>query len=276
VSEVRYFNTTGPCDPALHYMLPAAARLPRAARLVEEGRYFVIHAPRQTGKTTTTAALAWEVTAAGRHVVIRFSCERGEVAADDYGAAELQLLSAIRREVLVRGLPPEFRPPDPWPDAAPGSRIYEGLQDWAFACPLPLALIFDEIDALRGQSLLSVLRQLRDGFSVKAHAFPDSVALCGMRDLQDYRVAAGSGPVPSSPMRSPGSPFNIIESSLRIGDFTREEVAVLYAQHTAETGQEFTAEAVDRAYDYTQGQPWLVNALAYDITRKRASSRQTR
>jgi hypothetical protein len=83
-----------------------------------------------------------------------------------------------------------------------------------------------------------------------------------MRDVEDYRAAAGSGPVPSSP----GSPFNIREGSLRVGDFTRNDVAALYAQHTEETGQKFTPEAGVRAYDYTQGQPWLVNALAYEIT----------
>src|SRR5579871_1286611 len=75
VSDVRYFNTTGPCDPALHYMLPASARLPRARQLMEEGRYFVVHAPRQTGKTTTVTALAREVTAAGRHAALRISIE---------------------------------------------------------------------------------------------------------------------------------------------------------------------------------------------------------
>jgi hypothetical protein len=261
---MRYFNKAGPCDPRRHYMLPALARLPKALQLIEDGRYFIIHAPRQTGKTTAMAALAREATAAGHHVAIRFSCECGEVADDDYGAAELQILSAIRGEVRTRGLPPGLRPPDPWPDAAPGRRIYEGLQSWAMACPLPLALIFDEIDSLRGRSLISVMRQLRDGFSSKMRAFPDSVVLCGMRDLKDYRVAAGSAPIPSSG----GSPFNVSEYSMRIWDFTRDDVAALYRQHTEETGQEFTPEAVDRAYDYSQGQPWLVNALAFDLTNR--------
>lgn len=56
--------------------------------------------------------------------------------------------------------------------------------------------------------------------------------------------------------------------SLRIANFTREEVAALYGQHTADTGQPFTPEAIDRAYDYTRGQPWLVNALGREITSK--------
>lgn len=91
------------------------------------------------------------------------------------------------------------------------------------------------------------------------------MALCGLRDVRDYRVAAGQSPEPSG--RS-SSPFNIIDKSFRMHDFTQAKVAELYAQHTAETGQEFTAEAVDRAFDFTQGQPWLVNAIAREITDK--------
>ncbi|MBO0802698.1 MAG: ATP-binding protein [Nocardiopsaceae bacterium] len=260
---MRYFNTTGPCDSARHYMLPASVRLPRARQLVEEGRYFVVHAPRQTGKTTTITALAREVTAVGGHAALRVSIEGVGPLGEDISAVELAVLDSIR-QAADRELPAELRPPRPWPDAATGTQLGQGLMDWAVACPLPLALLIDEIDTLQGNALVSVLRQLRSGFSYKAQAFPDSVVLCGMRDLKDYRVAAGSGPVPSSP----GSPFNILEDSLRIMDFTRDEVTALYRQHTEETGQEFTPEAIGRAYDYSQGQPWLVNALAYEITRR--------
>jgi hypothetical protein len=49
------------------------------------------------------------------------------------------------------------------------------------------------------------------------------------------------------------------------GLITRDEVGELYGQHTAETGQVFLPEAVDRAYHLTQGQPWLVNALARQL-----------
>ncbi|HYO59797.1 hypothetical protein [Archangium sp.] len=52
------------------------------------------------------------------------------------------------------------------------------LPGWARACSRPLVLFFDEIDALRGQSLISVLRQLRTGFADRPGAFPLSVALC--------------------------------------------------------------------------------------------------
>ena len=258
---VRYFNTAGPCLPGLHYMLPPEPRLPEARGLVEAGRYFIVHAPRQTGKTTTLSALAEDLAAGARHVALRFSCERAEATGDDYGAAELQLLDAIRQEARTRHLRAEWLPPDPWPPASPGSRIYEALQDWAVKCPLPLVLFFDEIDALRGQSLISVLRQLRDGSTSRPQAFPASVVLCGLRDVRDYKAASGGDPT----RLGTASPFNIAVKSLRISDFSFDDVAALYKQHTEETGQEFTPEAIERAFGYTQGQPWLVNALAREV-----------
>jgi hypothetical protein len=260
---VRYFNTAGPCVPERHYMLPADERLPEARRLAEGGFYFIVHAPRQTGKTTAMTALGQELTAAGGQVALRFSCESGEALGEDIAAVERVVLDSIGQAASVL-LPAEFRPPAPWPAASVGKRLFQGLQDWAVCCPLPLVLIFDEIDALHGQALNSVLRQLRDGFSYKAQAFPDSVVLCGMRDLRDYRIASGAN---SSSLRT-ASPFNVAVDSLRIGDFTADEVTALYGQHTAETGQEFMPEAAARAFEYTQGQPWLVNALAREVIEK--------
>ena len=62
---MKKFNTTGPCFPDEHYMLPALDRLPGIRELVAGGNYFVIHAPRQTGKTTTLKALVHEINAGG-------------------------------------------------------------------------------------------------------------------------------------------------------------------------------------------------------------------
>jgi hypothetical protein len=262
--SVRYFNTAGPCVPELHYMLPPEPRLPGARELVGRGSYFVVHAPRQTGKTTALGALARDLTAEGRQVALLFSCETAKVTGDDYGAAGRAILSRIASAGRRLRLAPELMPPSPWPDAEPENVLAAGLEAWALACPLPLALFFDEVDALRGQSLLGVLAQLRDGFAGRPFAFPASVALCGLRDVRDYRVAAGRNPetIGSS------SPFNVSVRSIRVGDFTAEQVAELYWQHTAETGQEFTPEAVALAFDYSQGQPWLVNAIAAEITQE--------
>ncbi|MFZ1403947.1 MAG: AAA family ATPase, partial [Anaerolineae bacterium] len=251
----RWFNTAGPCKPDIHYMLPAAARVPGARPLIEQQAYFVIHAPRQTGKTTAMTMLARELTASGRYVAVLLSVEVGAAFNTDPGAAELAILAEWRNAASVR-LPADLQPPS-WPMETEGQRIRAALQQWAQAAPRPLVLFMDEIDALQDVALISVLRQLRSGFADRPAGFPWSVALIGMRDVRDYKVAAGG-----SERLNTASPFNIKTRSLTVGNFTAEEVATLYAQHTSDTGQIFTAEATALAFTLTQGQPWLVNALA--------------
>ena len=259
---MRFFNITGSCDPVRHYMIPAERRLPGLEALIAKGAYFVVHAPRQTGKTTAMKALARRLTAEGRYAALRFSCQNAQVFPDDVGAAELAVWSQIKES--ARGaLPEPLRPPPQMMDA-PGGFLQAQLARWAEVCPRPLVLIFDEIDAIAGPSLRSILSQLRTGFDNRPAAFPWSVILCGMRDVRDYKAASGGDPA----RLGTSSPFNIKEESLRIVNFTEAELRELYAQHTAETGQAFTEKALQRAWTLTQGQPWLCNALAREVVEK--------
>ena len=81
-----------------------------------------------------------------------------------------------------------------------------------------------------------------------------------MRDVRDYKYASGG-----SDRLNTSSPFNIKVRSFTLSNFTLEDVRNLYQQHTDATGQVFTSEAVDLAFHLTQGQPWLVNAIAKEI-----------
>lgn len=257
----RRFNTAGPCEADRHYMIPAEPRLPEARDLVEQQGYFVLHAPRQTGKTTTLRALARTLTAEGRYAALHFTCEEASIAPDT-GAAMRVLLDALRT-TAEDNLPAELRPP-PFPDAPDERLLGAALRVWAQACPRPLVLFFDEIDSLVGTSLTSVLRQLRAGYPSRPADAPASVVLCGMRDVRDYKLASGGNP----PVLGSSSPFNVKLESLRLGDFSFDEVRTLYAQHTADTGQPFTEGAVARAFELSAGQPWLVNALAREVVDK--------
>lgn len=258
----RHFNTAGPNNPADHYTLPPVPRLPEARELIEQKGYFVVHAPRQTGKTTTLRALAALLTAEGRYAALHFSCESASVAGEDYGAATRALLDTARWNADIH-LPPELRPP-PFPEAPNERLLAAALSAWTRACPRPLVLFLDEVDSLAGASLLSVLRQLRDGFPERPGSFPWSVVLCGMRDVRDYKLASGGQP----PRVGSASPFNVKVESSRLADFSPEQVRALYAQHTGETGQAFTEEATTRAFELSGGQPWLVNALGREIVDK--------
>ena len=162
---------------------------------------------------------------------------------------------------------------DAWPAvlarSGPAGALRNALSRWAEADPRPLVLLIDEIDALVGDTLLSVLRQLRAGYDRRPGSFPQSVVLCGVRDVRDYRIRS----TVERSVVAGGSAFNIKARSLRLGDFTRDEVLDLLEQHTTQTGQAFSPEARETIWSRTQGQPWLVNALADETCFRRAAGR---
>ena len=251
----RYFNTTGPCMPHMHYMLPPADRLIGASldRYIRDQLYWVLHAPRQTGKTTFLQSWMREINSGAEAIACYVSVERCQ------GVAEAERAMPAIRDA-IRDYAGDFSVPIPSAsDVAPESMLASMMKNWAALCaPKPLIVLFDEVDVLEGPAMVSFLRQLRGGFASRGvGTFPTSVALVGMRDLRDYLAHSKDGiPV------NPGSPFNIKEDSITIGNFTRTDIATLTAQHTGETGQTFGEGALERIWHYTSGQPWLVNALA--------------
>lgn len=259
----RFFNTAGPCRSELHYMLPPERRLPELRGLIDQQLYFVVHAPRQTGKTTFFRSLAQALTAEGRYAALLTSCEAGQAAGGDVERGINAVLGALRI-AAENHLPEELRPPDPDPAAAGEVRLLDLLTRWSRQCPRPVVLFLDEIDALFDNLLISVLHQLRTGYADRPGKFPQSVALVGLRDVRDYRRQVR----PDVQSLGTSSPFNIKVESLTLPNFTADEVSELYNQHTADTGQSFTPEAVALAFELTRGQPWLVNALARQAVEK--------
>jgi energy-coupling factor transporter ATP-binding protein EcfA2 len=168
-------------------MLPPERRLPELRRLIDEKSYFVLHAPRQTGKTTLLASLAQALQEESHYAVLLTSCEAGQATGTDLEAGIAALLETLSQDAEV-SLPPELRPPAADPTVSGATRFRELLIRWSQQCPLPLVLFFDEIDSLRGETLLSVLRQLRSGFRNRPSHFPHAVVLVGLRDVRDYRI----------------------------------------------------------------------------------------
>lgn len=233
-------------------MLPPEERLPNLHEPIENQAYFVIHAARQVGKTTCFMDLARRLTESGTYAACVLSCETGSIFPDDPDKAQRAILEEWK-----------FRLPHWLPDFAPKAEEFDRhttlggfISSWCEMCPRPVVLFLDEIDALANASLLSVLRQLRAGYASRPRSFPHTLALIGMRDVRDYKVASG----PDGRLASP-SPFNIMVKSLTIANFTARQVLDLYNQHTELTGQKFSPEASAHAWELTRGQPWLVNAL---------------
>ena len=153
-------------------------------------------------------------------------------------------------------------PANLWPGlldrVGPTGVLRQVLTRWSQADPVPLVLLIDEIDTLIGDTLIAVLRQLRAGYPHRPLRFPQSVILCGVRDVRDYRIHSST----ENAIVTGGSAFNIKAESLRIGDFPEAEVRALLGQHSADTGQPFSEDALQAVWELTAGQPWLANALA--------------
>ncbi len=263
---MKKFNTTGPCFPDEHYMLPALDRLPGIRELVADGNYFVVHAPRQTGKTTALQALVSEINAKGDMAAIYCTLESLQNATD------VQLANRIIRELIVGnakripGFPRDAQlPPAPTDIGQIMLSVRMVLTDICDVVGKPLVVFFDEADCLVGDVLISFLRQLRDGYvNRKMIPFPKSIALVGMLDVRDYKAQIR----PDGQSLGQVSPFNIIAEDLLIPNFTEADIAALYAQHTAATGQVFADGIVEDVWRLTRGQPWLVNAIANDCVTK--------
>ena len=259
---MRYFNTEGPVKADQHYCIPPLERvdLDEILQLIEWKKYFVLHAPRQTGKTSMLLALADRLNTGDSYRCVYINVEVAQTSRADIGDAIPNVLSQLALhagrmlgDTSVHTLRQKVLAQEP-----PGSALTVLLARWCAANPKPLVLMVDEIDAMVGDSLISVLRQLRAGYFMRPEEFPQSVILCGVRDVRDYRIFSAK----DQNYTSGGSAFNIKAQSLRLGDFSEAEMHALLAQHTAETGQAFDRRAVERIWELTSGQPWLVNALA--------------
>ena len=258
---MRFFNTEGPVRPDDHYAIPPLDRMDvdDLLALIRAKRYFVLHAPRQTGKTSALIALRDLLNSgeAGNFRCVHINVEVAQVARDDTASGIRAILSMMAARALLLG--DDFLRKS-WNEILAASDPNDALRDvlmhWCLADPTPLVLLVDEIDSLVGDTLLSVLRQLRAGYEQRPEGFPQSVVLCGVRDIRDYRIRSSAGEVIAG-----GSPFNVAAKSLRMGDFTEAETRTLMAQHTEETGQRFSAAAQEAVWTQTRGQPWLVNAL---------------
>ncbi len=239
-------------------MVEPEGRLAKLRPLIDRKAWFVVHAPRQSGKTTTTRLVAEALTAEGRYAAVLASCKPGSTAGDDVERGVGAVVESLNEECHGQ-LPPELRPPSPaeLADVGGEARLRRYLRLWCESCPRPVVLFLDEIDALVGNTLLSVLDQLHAAYPSRPAGSPHALALVGLRDVRDYRVERDGGRRLGS-----SSPFNIKSHSLTLRNFTPEQVDMLYGQHTADTGQAFSAEARSRAWELTRGQPWLVNAMA--------------
>ena len=258
------FNTAGPSVAGDHYRVDPLIRINLAEilSLIESKRYFVLHAPRQTGKTTCLISLMKYLNTQGRYRAIYANIETAQTARNDVSQGIRTVCSSVASSLRMHLR--DATTADAWPgifnENGHNAALLELLRRWTQNDPArPTVLFLDEIDALVGDTLISVLRQLRSGYNDRPDNFPTSVILCGVRDVRDYRIHTGGGEIITG-----GSAFNVKAKSLRLGNFSQADCRKLFEQHTTETGQRFDEEVFELLWKDTAGQPWLVNALGQE------------
>jgi hypothetical protein len=254
----KFFNTAGPGIPEDHYMVDPLRRVDydEIAVLIDQKRYFVLYAPPRAGKTTSLLAMAKKINEEGQYHCVYMNVKSDQAASDDVKIAMRAILTELGEKIerLLGDAEPLKKVPKLLEDAGAYSALSSLLGSLCRKTSLPVVLFIDGIETLAEDTLMSVLHQLRAAYIYRPQTFPASVLLCGMRDIG-------------------GSCFNIKAAALRLGDFSQEEVRELYEQHTAATGQVFEENIYPRVWELTHGQPWLVNALAYQATFKMEENR---
>lgn len=260
----RYFNVAGPCYKGEHYMVEASERIKGLERLIAMKQYFVIHAARQSGKTTFLKDLTKRLNETGKYYTVYCSleCVQGFTVVEK---GIPQIISCIAKSLESANIP-NFENFAKEPDYLHISTVLNSeLIRYCKTLDKPLIIFFDEADCLSESTLISFMRQLRDGYINRdITPFVHSVALVGMRNIRDYKAKIR----PDCETLGSASPFNIVKEAYTLKNFTKNEIISLYEQHTVDTGQVFENDAVDFIFEQTQGQPWLVNAIATEIIEK--------
>lgn len=261
----KFFNTAGPIQQDIHYNVNPLIRfdLEEIEQLIYQRKYFILHAPRQTGKTSCLLALRDYLNEQGNYIAVYANVEAGQAARNNVREVILSTIATIaERTSIVLNNDIAIRISKELAQSEDVSSLLTTFFNrLCGALPKPFVLFIDEIDALVGDSLVSVLRQIRAGYDLRPQNFPISIVLCGVRDVRDYRIVLSNQDIITG-----GSAFNIKAKSLRLGNFTKEEIRELYMQHTEATGQVFDDDCFPMIWQATEGQPWLVNALGYEVT----------
>jgi hypothetical protein len=261
--QQKDFNIAGPCNPGKHYMVNPLRNIgEEVMSLIEREYYFVIHAARQSGKTTLLKELARKVNDEGKYYALYCSLEAMQgIIEPEKGIPAI--VKSIRTALNDCDMPSSFATDADYSDFT--NVLKSTLTAYCKILNKPLVVLFDEADCLSNGTLITFLRQLRNGYINRDNVpFIHSIALVGMRNIRDYKAQIR----PDSETLGSSSPFNIISEAMTLRNFTKEEVTELYNQHTELTRQVFEENAVEFVFEQTQGQPWLVNAVAREAVEK--------
>ena len=258
---MKTFGTHGPVNPEDHYVVSREAELADFIKRVKLGRYIVIFAPRQTGKTTffqwALDALTADRTETYFPIELNFQIYADYSASDFYSSICKRILEQIGRVFQKRGTVPsedltQFLENTMITDQVTMLEFFQ--QFGAFLEDEKLVLIIDEFDGILFDAVSGFLNALRTIYVQSSmRECPYSIGIVGVKNITQLNLNRSI------------SPFNI-QDEFTLPNFTFEQVRDLLAQYTDEVGQTFAPEVIDNIHRQTAGQPFLVNRFAQILT----------
>ena len=258
---MKTFGTHGPVNPEDHYVVSRGAELTDFINRVKQGRYIVIFAPRQTGKTTffqwALETLTVDRTETYFPIELNFEVYEDYSASDFYTSLYKSIYEEIKFVFEKRGyVPPEtlsqFLENTKLTDHVAMLRFFQ--QFGTFLGDEKLVLIIDEFDGIPRDAVSGFLHALRTIYVQRSmRECPYSIGIVGVKNITQLNLNRSI------------SPFNI-QDEFTLPNFTFEQVRDLLAQHTDEVGQTFAPEVIENIHRQTAGQPFLVNRFALLLT----------
>ncbi len=257
---MRCFSTYGPVHPDRNYVVSRQEELTDFLNRVKQGRYIVLFAPRQTGKTTLFRnAIDTIRKKEDTYLPIHFNFE-GYVDTDStlfYPHFCKKLSQKILEVIEIRGveLPENTR------NLLSNVEIEDHLSLGDFLLELgsllenqKLIIIIDEFDGIPQDVLRGFLHTLRQIYlSDHENRCPYSVGIVGVKNITQLNYDRSI------------SPFNI-QDEFTLQNFTLAQVEELFSQYIQEVGQHFAPEVIEAIHKQTAGQPFLVNRFGQILT----------
>ncbi|ODS33731.1 MAG: Archaeal ATPase [Candidatus Scalindua rubra] len=260
---IRFFEKSGVVNPEVSYYVPLKVVNTDnldVKTMVDMGRYFSIFAPRQSGKTTSFRRFCESLEQNNIYITILLSfqdCKSLDVK-QFYNSIETELYAQLIKRLkdvycdkleIVNKFLESQRLTDHLAFKSLFIRLNEIIES------KKIVIFIDEFDGIPSSELenfLCTLRELYQRYKEIKQKALYSVGLVGIRNITKLVVGGVS-------------PFKIADR-VNLPRFSLKNVEDLYAQYTEETNQPFTEEAVQKVYEETRGQPWLVNRLGTILT----------
>lgn len=259
--KMKTFGTHGPVNPEDHYVVSRSDELADFINRVKLGRYIVIFAPRQTGKTTffqwALDAFTVDRTETYFPIELNFEVYEDYCADDFYTSLYTRIYEEIKHVFQKRGTFPsedltQFLENTKITDHVSMLRFFQ--QFGTFLGDEKLVLIIDEFDGIPSDAVSGFLNALRTIYVQRTmRKCPYSLGIVGVKNITQLNLNRSI------------SPFNI-QDEFTLPNFTFEQVNELLTQYTDEIGQTFAPEVIENIHRQTAGQPFLVNRFAQILT----------